>query len=209
MSAYIRKYVSKCDLYQRNKNKNVSTLGLLHPLHIPNKKWEEIPMDFIEGLPISDGKYKILVVVDRLTKYAHFMTQTATQGTFAPTRTFFSPRPEELNCFFKSLIGTLLHPQDVLYDLPTALSGNRNSRDRESCTWVSQSQNSDIILTHVSLASIGNIILSGNQPLQGHRSLLPRIPDSRSPMPLGVNSRQGWTFSTPVLHYVLDFIGKS
>jgi hypothetical protein len=32
------------------------------------------------------------------------------------------PRPEELNCFFKSLIGTLLHPQDVLYD-PGCLIG--------------------------------------------------------------------------------------
>jgi hypothetical protein len=30
-------------------------------------------MDFIEGLPISERKYKILVIVDRLTKYTHFM----------------------------------------------------------------------------------------------------------------------------------------
>ena len=49
------------------------TLGLLHPLNIPNQKWEEISMDFIEGLPIFDGKDKIFVVVDIFTKYAHFI----------------------------------------------------------------------------------------------------------------------------------------
>jgi len=47
--------------------------GLLHPLHIANQKWEEISMDFIEGLPMSDGNDMIFIVVDRLTKYAHFM----------------------------------------------------------------------------------------------------------------------------------------
>jgi hypothetical protein len=73
MSADIRKYVAECDLCQRNKNENVSTPMLLHPLHIPNEKWEEISMYFIEGLPISNGKDKILAVVDILTKYAHFI----------------------------------------------------------------------------------------------------------------------------------------
>jgi len=69
----IQKYVAECDTCQRNKSENIMTLGLLHPLHIPKTKWEEISMDFIEGLPLSKGKDKILVVVDQLTKYAHFM----------------------------------------------------------------------------------------------------------------------------------------
>ena len=73
MHKYIKKYVVKCDMCQRNKSENVMILGLLHPLHIPKQKWEEIYMEFIEGLPLSDGKDKILVVVDRLRKYAHFM----------------------------------------------------------------------------------------------------------------------------------------
>ena len=37
-------------------------------------------MDFIERLPLLDGKYKILVVVDRLTKYAHFMGRKKTDS---------------------------------------------------------------------------------------------------------------------------------
>ena len=69
----IQKYVAKCDTSQRNKSKNVATPGLLHPLHIPNQKWEEISMDFIKGFPLSEGKDKIFIVVDWLTKYAHFV----------------------------------------------------------------------------------------------------------------------------------------
>ena len=45
---------------------------LLHSLHIPNQKWE-ISMDFIEGFPMSKGKDKILVMMDKLTKYSHFI----------------------------------------------------------------------------------------------------------------------------------------
>ncbi|GJT64417.1 reverse transcriptase [Tanacetum coccineum] len=47
--------------------------GLIQPLPIPERVWTEVTMDFIEKLPISGGKSVIMVVVDKLTKYAHFM----------------------------------------------------------------------------------------------------------------------------------------
>ncbi|GJY47421.1 putative mitochondrial protein [Tanacetum coccineum] len=47
--------------------------GLIQPLPIPERIWAEVTMDFIEKLLTSNGKSVIMVVADRLTKYAHFM----------------------------------------------------------------------------------------------------------------------------------------
>lgn len=52
---------------------NQTYFGLLQPLPIPAHAWHSVSMDFIERLPKSGAFDNILLVVDRLTKYAHFI----------------------------------------------------------------------------------------------------------------------------------------
>jgi hypothetical protein len=74
MKRDIAEYVSLCDTCQRVKAEHQRPTGLLQPLKIPERKWEEIGMDFIVGLPCTQAGYdSIWVIVDRLTKVAHFI----------------------------------------------------------------------------------------------------------------------------------------
>lgn len=66
--------VRQCATCQRSKYDSAAYPGLLQPLQIPFVAWGSISMDFIDGLPRSKGKTTILVVVDRLTKYGHFLS---------------------------------------------------------------------------------------------------------------------------------------
>ena len=72
MGWHIQKFVVECLVCQQNKVEAIKTSGLLQPLSIRSQCWEEVSMDFITGLPKSKGKSFIMVVVDILTKYAHF-----------------------------------------------------------------------------------------------------------------------------------------
>jgi len=75
-------YVTRCFTYQQVKAEHQRPAGVLQPLAIPEWKWSKISMDFIIGLPRSrTGNDSIWVVVDRLTKSAHFIPVKTTFTT--------------------------------------------------------------------------------------------------------------------------------
>lgn len=73
LKANVRGFVLACDTCNRCKHENVAYTGLLQPLPIPDQAWSSVSMDFIEGLPKSERNDNILVVVDRFSKFAHFI----------------------------------------------------------------------------------------------------------------------------------------
>ena len=74
MKREVAEYVSKCFICQHVKTERQKPYGLLQPLPIPEWKWERITMDFVFKLPPTFQRHDgIWVVVDRLTKSAHFL----------------------------------------------------------------------------------------------------------------------------------------
>jgi hypothetical protein len=132
----IAHYVACCDTCSRVKIEHQKPVGLLKPLEIPVWKWEDISMDFVVGHPRTPkGNDSVWVVVDRLTKVAHFVpvkTRYATEKLAelyvehilrlhgAPKSIVFDRGPQFVAKFWKSshnLLGTTLsystafHPQ--------------------------------------------------------------------------------------------------
>jgi len=85
VSREVKQYVEGCNACQRNKNRTQAPAGKLMPNSILEKPWSHILADFIMKLPLAQGYDLILVVVDRLTKMAHFIptTEKTTAGELA------------------------------------------------------------------------------------------------------------------------------
>ncbi|GAU47914.1 hypothetical protein TSUD_404670, partial [Trifolium subterraneum] len=84
MKTEIAEFVSRCIVCQQVKIEHQKPAGPLQPLDIPEWKWEHITMDFVTGLPRNQkGEDSIWVIVDRLTKSAHFI---AVKSTYKASR---------------------------------------------------------------------------------------------------------------------------
>ena len=92
---------------QQMKHETCKPAGLLQPLPIPHKPWIAVSMDFVNGLPISQRLDTVMVIVDRLTKYVHFI------GLSHP--------------FFAAKVAALF-AQNVLklHDMPTSIVSDRD-----------------------------------------------------------------------------------
>lgn len=106
MKKEIAAYVARCDNYCRVKAIHMKPAGLLQPLTVLEWKWEEIGMDFITGLPASQkGNDSIWVIIDRLTKSAHFL----------PVKTTYRP-PEYADRYIAEIVRLHSVPRTIVSD---------------------------------------------------------------------------------------------
>lgn len=68
-----RAFVAACEVCAQGKTSHRPLAGLLHPLPVPSRPWSHIALDFVTGLPPSQGNTTILTIVDHFSKAAHFL----------------------------------------------------------------------------------------------------------------------------------------
>jgi transposase InsO family protein len=85
----VREYIKGCSVCQRNKTDHLHPAGLLQPLPVPSSVWTDIAMDFVEGFPKVGGKSVILTVVDRFSKFAHFIPVGHPYSAASVAKAFF------------------------------------------------------------------------------------------------------------------------
>ena len=88
MKKMVTEFVAQCQICQQAKSERVKYPGLLQPLPVPKFAWQVVTMDFIEGLPKSHSYDCILVVVDKFSKYAHFIPLAHPYSAFQVAMTY-------------------------------------------------------------------------------------------------------------------------
>ena len=74
MKGKTKEYLARCQDCQQVKAEHQHPTSLLQPLPVPEWKWETISLDFIIGLPKTQKQNdSIMVVIDKLSKFAHFI----------------------------------------------------------------------------------------------------------------------------------------
>jgi len=88
MSRYIGQYVGTCNLCLRTKLIRQAPVGELHPLWIPDSRWNTLSVDFVVELPLSSGHDTVMTVVDSVSKRAHFIPTHTTVTAEGAARLF-------------------------------------------------------------------------------------------------------------------------
>ena len=110
MKKNVRDFVRRCLTCQQVKAEHQRPAGLLQPLEVAEWKWEHVTMDFVTHFPRTSRRHDaVWVIVDRLTKSAHFL---AVQMTFT------------LEEFYKLYIQEI----DQLYGVPVSIVSDRDPR---------------------------------------------------------------------------------
>jgi len=89
MCQAIARYIWNCNTYTRIKPVRYAPYGLLKPLQVPLQKWSSVSLDLVIGLSKSNGYNILLVVVDRLSKMAHYIPTTMDVNSKQVARLFF------------------------------------------------------------------------------------------------------------------------
>ena len=89
MRQTVAKYIRNCDTCARTKPVRHAPYGLLKTLEVLFRRWSSVSLDFITRLPMSNGFDALLVVVDRLSKMAHYIPTTSDVNSKQLAKLFF------------------------------------------------------------------------------------------------------------------------
>jgi hypothetical protein len=90
MKRAVQDLVWECVVYQSNKSEHLLPAGLLLPLPVPQGVWTDIALDFVEALSRVWGKSVILTVLDRFSKYCHFIPLAHPYSAKSVAQVFFT-----------------------------------------------------------------------------------------------------------------------
>ena len=105
MGEDVQAYVKSCLICQMDKTERKKAVGLLQPLPILERPWENISMDFITGFPKVRDFKSVFVVVDRFSKYVVFIP--------APHA---CPVEEAAKLFFSNVVKHFGLPKNIVSD---------------------------------------------------------------------------------------------
>ena len=107
-------FIAKCKEFQPVKVEHQHPLGFLHPFPILEWKWEVMSMDFITGLPkIKKQNDSIFVVIDKLSKEAHFIPMKSTYKAM-----------NIADIFLKEIFRLHGIPKEIISDRDVKFTGN-------------------------------------------------------------------------------------